>query len=157
MGLLLRGVVEEVGRVKGGALGHAQRGEDQVPRHPVDVLQTQELHPDVLLVRPATTIPLRGRSISGGRELSCGAGHEVGDAEAELLLDDFVPEGELLLEVLDVVVPLLDVELRPVLLPLEVDLLQIQQVLVVLDINLFDLLLEELLLVLLEEAGALGL
>lgn len=50
-----------------------------------------------------------------------------------------------------VVVPLLDVKLSPILLPLEIDLLEVEQVLIVLDVNLFDLLLEHLLLVVLDQ------
>ena len=56
-----------------------------------------------------------------------------------------------------VVVSLLNVELRSVLLPLEVDLLQIQQVLVVLHVYLLDLLLQQLLLVVLQHLAPVGL
>lgn len=78
------------------------------------------------------------------------ARHEVGEAYPELLLEDLVTQQQLLLEVEYVVVSLLYVELGPVLLPLEVDLLQVQQVLVVLHVYLLDLLLQQLLLVLLQ-------
>jgi hypothetical protein len=49
--------------------------------------------------------------------------------------------------VIYVVVPLLDVELGPVLLPLEVDLLQVKEMLVILHIDLFNFLLQHLLLI----------
>jgi hypothetical protein len=51
---------------------------------------------------------------------------------------------------IDVVISLLDVKFCSVLLPFEVDLLQVQQMLVVLNVNLFNLLLQHLLLVLLD-------
>jgi hypothetical protein len=56
-----------------------------------------------------------------------------------------------------VVVSLLYVELRAVLLPLKVDLLQIEQVLVVLHIYLLDFLLQQLLLVVLQHLAPVGL
>lgn len=56
-----------------------------------------------------------------------------------------------------VVVSLLYVELRAVLLPLEVDLLQIKEVLVVLHVYLLDLLLQQLLLVVLQHLAPMGL
>ena len=49
-----------------------------------------------------------------------------------------------------IVVPLFNVELGTVLFPLEVDLLEVQQVLVVLSIDLLDLLLQKLMLVVLD-------
>lgn len=52
--------------------------------------------------------------------------HKVRDANPQLLLDQFVPQSELFLQVIYVVVPLLYVKLRPILLPLEIDLLKVE-------------------------------
>jgi hypothetical protein len=49
--------------------------------------------------------------------------------------------------VIYVVVPLLYMKLGPILFPLEINLLQVEQVLIVLHIDLFNLLLKHLLLV----------
>ena len=76
--------------------------------------------------------------------------HEIGHTDAQLFFDDLVAQRQLLFEVIDVVVPLLDMKLSPVFLALKVDLLKIQQVLIVLDVNLLYLLLEQLMLVFLQ-------
>jgi hypothetical protein len=83
----------------------------------------------------------------------CGpiSGHKVSHTYAELLLNNFVPECQLLFEVINIVVPLLNVKLGPVFLPLEVDLLQVQQMLIVLHIDLLDLLLKHLRLIVLNQ------
>lgn len=48
---------------------------------------------------------------------------------------------------LDVIIPLLDVELGPVLFPFEINLLQVQKMLIIKNINCFDFILNHFLLI----------
>ena len=73
--------------------------------------------------------------------------HEVGNAHSQLLLDYPVSDAQLFLQVSDVVVSLSNVKVCSVFLPLEVNLFEVKQVLVINNIQGFDFILNHLLLI----------
>jgi len=94
-----------------GALGHVERRQDELSAHLVYILHCEYFCNGAILLR---LLSLR---------------HEVGDAEAQLILYDFVSQAQLLFQMSNVAVSLFYMEICPVLLPLKVDVLQIKQVL----------------------------